>query len=248
MARIELRHATIRIKDGLAGTATINEATPAAGDTDLDIDTVVLNSDDTDLVPIGARFTIDGSTGGTVHTVTARTPAGAGPTTNIEFTPAIPTGDVPTMGDGITFLPQQIDVKVGDGNLTYTENKEYEYELDRGSLDTVREGDEVPMDVNLDFVYEFVTTGTGESITPVDAIKGKGGAAEWVSSSADPCEPFAVDIEVEHVPPCGGAQLERTIFPDFRPDTLEFDLDEATISATGRCNAIEPTVSREDQS
>ena len=30
-----------------------------------------------------------------------------------------------------------------DGNVTYTEHKEYEYLLDRGDLDTVREGDEV---------------------------------------------------------------------------------------------------------
>jgi len=130
---------------------------------------------------------------------------------------------------------------------TYTENSEYEYELDRGQLDTVREGNQVPMDVNLDFVYEFVTTGTGEAITPMDAIKGKGGAAEWVSSSADPCEPYAVDVEVEHIPPCGGADMEISIFPDFRADSKEFDLGEATVSVSGRCNAVEPTISRVSQ-
>jgi len=130
---------------------------------------------------------------------------------------------------------------------TYTENSEYEYELDRGQLDTVREGNQVPMDVNLDFVYEFVTTGTGEAITPMDAIKGRGGAAEWVSSSADPCEPYAVDVDVEHIPPCGGADMEISIFPDFRADSKEFDLGEATVSVSGRCNAVEPTISRVSQ-
>jgi hypothetical protein len=101
------------------------------------------------------------------------------------------------------------------------------------------------MDVNLDFVYEFVRTGTSENITPVDALKGVGGAAEWVSASDDPCEPYCVDIEVEHDPPCGTAESETTLFPDFRYDTLEFDLGEATISCTGRCNATEPTITRE---
>ena len=72
MARIELREATIRIKDGLSGTGAVNEMTPASAATDLDVDTLVLNTDDTDLVPVGARFTIAGETGSPVHTVTAR--------------------------------------------------------------------------------------------------------------------------------------------------------------------------------
>jgi len=245
MARIELRDATIRIKDGLSGVGAINEPTtaPVATDTDFDIDGIVLNTIDPDLVPVGARFTLTGETTPVPHTVTVRTPATTSPTTNIEFSPALGAGTY-LDDDVVTFINQQIEVKVGDGNLTYTENKEYEYELDRGNLDSVREGNEQPMDVTLDFVYEFVTTGTGEEVTPVDALKGKGGAAEWVSSSADLCEPYAVDLEVEHNPPCGTAETETTVFPDFRHDSLEFDLGDASISATGRCNATEPTITR----
>src|SRR5690606_28246242 len=48
------------------GQTTINGAglTSSAlnGATDLDIDTVSLNTDDTDLVPVGARFTVAGDT------------------------------------------------------------------------------------------------------------------------------------------------------------------------------------------
>ena len=71
-----------------------------------------------------------------------------------------------------------------------------------------------------------------------------GGAAEWVSSSADPCEPYAIDIEVEHVPPCGGAEKEITLFPEFRADSKEVDFGEAAVSVSGRCNATEPIVTR----
>lgn len=242
MARIELREATIRIKDGLSGTGAVNEMTPASAATDLDVDTLVLNTTDTDLVPVGARFTIAGETGTPIHTVTARTPATAGPTTNITFTPATAAG----VADNavITFLPQQIEVTLGDGNLTWTVNKEYEYLLDRGNLDTVREGDQVPMDVVLDSVYEFITTGTSETISPYDAMNQEGGAVDWVSSSADACEPYCVDIEIEHTPSCGTAQTETTLLPDFRYDTLDVDLDAATISFTGRCNVVKPTVTR----
>lgn len=246
MARIELRDAIVRIKDGLSGTGAVNEPTPpTAGATDLDVDTLVLNTVDTDLVPIGARFTIASETGSPVHTVTARTPSTSGPTTNITFTPATAAG---VADDAvITFLPQQVEVKMGDGNLTWTINKEYEYLLDRGNLDTVREGDQQPLDVVLDSIYEFVTTGTSETITPYDAMNGTGGASEWVSSSSDPCEPYAVDIEVEHTPPCGGAEKETTLLPDFRYDSLDADLQAATLSFTGRCNAVKPTVTRAAQ-
>ena len=64
MARIELRHATIRVASGFGGTGAVNEPTtpPADGDTDFDIDTVVVNGKlGTDVIPIGARFTVVGA-------------------------------------------------------------------------------------------------------------------------------------------------------------------------------------------
>lgn len=244
MARIELRECTIRIKDGLAGTAAINEAMVAMGDTTMGVDTIALNTENTKKIPIGARFTVAGEMGSPVHVVTNRTQdMMTDETTNITFTPALASGVMDNAV--ITFLPQQVEVKIGEGNLTYTENKEYEYLLDRGDLDTVREGNEVPMDLNLEFVYEFVRTGTSELITPVDALKGIGGAEEWVSASDDLCEPYCVDIEVEREPPCGTAESEIHTFPEFRYDTLEFDFNAATIACTGRCNASEPIITRE---
>lgn len=125
-------------------------------------------------------------------------------------------------------------------------NRTFEYELDRGDLDTVRETDQVPLDVTLDMVWEFLKTGTGESVTPYDALNQEGGAVEWPSSSDDSCEPYSVDVEVEYEPACnaGSVQDEIYLFPDFRADTIEGDIREATISASGRCNAVKPTITR----
>jgi hypothetical protein len=249
MARIELRHCDIVIKDGLAGTAKVNQpmTAPMSGDTTVTIDTVVLNTDNTQQVPVGARFTIAGETAATtVHVVTARTPSPFSTsvaTTAIVFTPALSAGTY--LDNGIlTFAPQELTIKIGDGDLKYTENDDFKYDLDRGNLDTVRQGDEKPMDVSLSFVYEHITTGTGETIAPMDALKRRGGAAEWVSSASDLCEPYAVDLFVVHTPPCGTAQKETTQFPDFRSDKREPSLKDSLIQITGRCNATEPVVSR----
>jgi hypothetical protein len=233
MARIELKNTVIKLKDGLSGVGTINEPTtpPVATDAEFDIDGTVLNAGGlgTDVVPIGARFTVAGETDTTqVHVVTARTPTdGSSATTNIVFSPALGPG---------TYV-----------NVTYTESSEYEYDLDRDILDTVREGAQVPIDVSIDFVYEFITTGTGEEISVMDALKKKGGAAEWRSSSADPCEPYAVDIEIVYTPLCVTSEIETTVFPEFRSESREVDFSEATISVSGRCNVIEPIVTRTAQ-
>jgi ribosomal protein S11 len=339
MARIELRDATIRLKDGFGGTALVDDTSISGSDTTLEIDTLANLTNARTTVPVGARFTIatvanttftvtdannnevqqvtvdatsgnftltfngqttgsiafdaaasavqsalealsniasgdvvvTGSAGGpwdvefrgtylgtNVSEMTATdvdlagggttvgvTTLHAGATTwKLTFTPALDAGDLPADDDAITFLPIQISIKIGEGNLTYTESKEYEYNLDRGDLDGVREGNQVPLEVSMEFVYEFVRTGTGESVTPVDALKGKNGASDWSSASSDLCEPYCVDIEIEHNPPCGTAETEVTIFPDFRYESLEFDLSSASIAVSGRCNAIEPTITR----
>lgn len=243
MARIELRDATIYLMDGLSGTASITESTPGATDTDVDINTVNLNTTDTELVPVGARFTVNTANNNTTYTVSGRTPATTSPTTNIQFTPAWGT-PTPAQNDVITFTSQRLEIKVGEGNITWTEAKEYEYLLDRGNLDTVKEGDEQPLEVSIEFVYEHITTGTGENVTPVDAVKNTGKASEWVSSSSDLCEPYAVDILIQHCVPCGSDEDEQVLFPDFRYESLEFDLSEATIAVSGRCNVSEVTATR----
>jgi hypothetical protein len=244
MAKLELRDTTIYLRDGLSGTGAVNEAALAGGETDIDVDTLVLNNtDDGTTVPVGARFTVVGETDTPEHTVTAVT--GADPTTNIVFTPALASA---VADDAvITFLPIQLEIKVGDGNLTYTENKEYTYELDRDQLDTVREGADQPVSVNVNFVYEFVKTGTSETTTVVDALKGVGGAAAWISSDqVDNCNPYAVDLVIVNAPACSGqsVEAETTLLADLRYDSLQFDLEAAQIALTGRCNVTEATVTR----
>lgn len=246
MARIELRHATIHLKDGLAGTSAVMTTAPMASDTTVTIDSTAtdLNTTTPDLIPLGANFTIAGETDvTTVHTVTARTPASMGPTTSITFSPALGPGTY-TMTAALTFQSQDLSIKIGDGDIKYTENAQFNYDLDRGLLDTVREGDEQPMDITLSFVYEHITQGTGEPVSPMDALKGIGGAAEWVTSATDKCEPYAVDLVVEHVPPCGTAEKETTTFPDFRSEKREISYKDALITITGKSNAVEPIVAR----
>ena len=243
MARIQLRDTTIYIQDGLAGGWVITDASiNSPNDTDLDVTIPVLNTTVTNMIPVGARFTIAGETGLPIHTVTARTPASTGPTTNIVFTPAIAAGVVTTAV--ATALPQRIEVSIGEGDLTWNESREMLYDLDRDLLDTVRLGAETPLEIDLAFTFEYVTTESGQAITPVDAIKRIGEATEWVSSSSDACEPYCVDIYVVHCVPCGTDQDQDFLFQDFRWESLDYSIQDASIAVSGRCNVTDVTTVR----
>jgi hypothetical protein len=226
------------MQDGFAGTANLS-ANGTANTNTLNIQGVVTNATINTIVYPGVRFTVAGETVNTaVHTVLTVNTSSNVTDCLATFTPNLGAGTYDT-ANIVTFLPAQIEIKIGEGNLTWSEKKEYVYLLDRGNLDTVKEGNEVPVELSLEFVYEHVKTGTNEDITPVDALKKTGNTANWVSSSADQCEPYAVHIVVFQDVPCGTVQDETLTFHDFRYESLDFDLAAATIAVSGKCNVSE---------
>ncbi len=199
-------------------------------------------------VNITALNTADIDLAGGGDSVAITTLNQGGITRQITFTPAILTADgIPSNNAVITFAGRTLEIKIGEGNLTYNEQRTIEYKLDRGSLDTVRQGNDIPMDVSLDFVWEFLTAmDDAELPTIEDAFKKRGRAANWTTSSNDACEPYAVDIEIEHVPPCGSEQREIITLPDFRHESFNHNLRDATVAVSGKCNATEASVVRAD--
>jgi len=133
-----------------------------------------------------------------------------------------------------TGTPLEIVVKIGEGNITFSEKRAVEYTLDRGTLDTVRLGDEEPVDVSFDFTWEWLksSTLTTTSDNIRDIIKG---VTPYVSTSSDDCEPYACDIEVAFDPACGDID-ETIVLADFRYEEMSYDLSAGTVSVTGKCN------------
>jgi len=236
MAQIELRHATIRLVDGYSNSAAVNNgAGYAVGATTMLIDTLGVS----EALPLLSSFNLAGH--GVTYIITAR--SGGPPTTSITFTPGLEAAVLDD--DVITIGGRTLEVKIGTGNVTYNEQRQMTYTLNRGVLDTVKEGDDVPMDVVLDFIWEFLTAVSGSGTPTIeDVFKKRGEASAWISSSSDLCEPFAVDIQIQHVPPCGGEEVETLLFPDFRYESLNHNLRDATVAVTGKCNAKQAIVSR----
>lgn len=141
-------------------------------------------------------------------------------------------------------LGQFIAVLIGNGNITYDEKRPIEYIKDRGLLQTVRLGDEDPMDVKFEFEWIHITAVSGDMVPTIeDALKQRGPASTWLSSDADACTPYAVDVVIKYLP-CVADTPETTILPDFRYEGLNHDAKTGMISCTGKCNAIEATSTR----
>ena len=142
-----------------------------------------------------------------------------------------------------TATPNSIAVKIGTGNCTYSERRNIEYTLDRGILDEVREGDQVPVELRFDFVWEYIISASGGTVTVEDALKQQGEAAAWTSSDADACRPYAVDVQIEYIPECTG-DSEEIAFADFRYEQLDHDLRNGSVACSGKCNILQPTITR----
>jgi len=131
-----------------------------------------------------------------------------------------------------------IEVVIGTGTFTYSERRNMEYRRNKGLLDTVREGDEEPMEVRFDFEWERLVGFGADNLE--DALSQTDTASAWETSSADACEPYAVDIILNYNPDCVEAAVEvddTMTFPDFRWETLDHDLSNGQISSSGQCNA-----------
>ncbi len=238
MAQLDIKNCDVFIDDGYAGSVTgttlvNNMSGYMAAATTMAVD------GSTGLVTVGDRFTVAGDT--VVHTVTAQTPTLSN-TTSITFTPALGASVV---NDAvITWLPHRLQIRIGEGNVQWTEKRPITYTKDRGRLDTVKEGDEEPMEVKLDFTWVFLKASTGQTPTIEDVLKNRGEASDWVTSAADTCEPFAVNIVIEYTPPCSTEDMEVYTLQDFRYEDLGHDLKQAQVSVSGKCNVKEATVTR----
>lgn len=242
MSQIDLKYATIYIEDGYTGPAGASGAlvNNGAGYSAAAV-TMAVNGI-TGAVVTGDRFTVAGDD--VVHTITAHSET-LGNTTSITFTPGL--GDAVADDAVITWQPHQLEVNIGEGNCTYDESRNMQYKLNRGNLDTVREGDQAPMDVKIDANWEFLRSSSGDPPTIEEALKKVGAASTWVSSSDDACEPYAVNVIIDYIPPCGDVQSERIILPDYRWEKLSHDPKAGTISTSGKCNAVQASVARYDQ-
>lgn len=247
MSQIDLRYATVNIIDGYTpfGPGTTQWLVNNVAGYPTGTVTMIIDGG-TGALAVGDTFTVAGETTLPtplpVHKITAHTET-TGNTTSITFTPA--TVGAVTDNGVITILPHSIEVKVGEGTMTYDEKRKMEYVMNRNIIDTVRQGADEPVDVRFDLIWDFITAISGSGVPTVeDALKKRGEAANWVTSGADPCEPYSVDIQVIYTPPCPGVNKETITLQEFRYESLNHEFKQGMIAVTGKCKISQATAVR----
>lgn len=231
---IDLKQAQIFIQDGYTNAGAVNlVAGYNIGDTTMVVDTI------DGIIPTGTMFTVTGDN--TEYEVLSHTET-SGDTTSITFTPGLVAAA--TDNAVITFHPHKIEIRIGEGNLTYSEKVDRQYKKNRGRLDVVRNGDEQQLEISFDFVWDHIIGSTGDTVNVEEALKQIGNAADWVSSATETCEPYAVDLIILYTPICSDVEKEQIIFEDFRYESLDHNLKDGTVACKGSSNRTLPTITR----
>lgn len=235
MPVIDLKNVDIYLEDGYSETGAVNlMAGYVAG-----VSTVVIDGI-AGAIPVGARVVFTGDPTDYVVTATVETMTN---TTSITISPGLVEAVVDDQV--FTVYGRFLAIRVGEGTLTWSEKKPREYKKDRGRLYEVRNADEEPMDVTMQFMYELLTASSGDPPTPSDVLKRRGEAADWESTASDPCSPYCVNIRLDHRPAgCTTFEVERVVLPFFYYESMDHNPKEGSINVQGKCNAVEAIVSR----
>lgn len=146
--------------------------------------------------------------------------------------------------DGTTPTPNELELKIDEGNIQWERKRNIEAKKDRGNLDYLKEGDQEPMTVQLECRYSCIKSSTGDPVTPYEFLTKTGNASSFLSTGPL-CAADTVDIVVETDQTCGTTvEDEITTFADFAYETIGGDFRNGTLSISGLCNAVGPTAVR----
>lgn len=145
--------------------------------------------------------------------------------------------------DGTTPTANEIEIKFDDGNFTWGENYNVDVILDRGQLDTLRDGDEQPMDITFGGRFDNVKSTTGDPFTLSEFLKNRGPTALTSTITGD-CGSFTTDIVALNVPSCtiGGTVVENETltFTQFFAQQIGGDFQAGQLNVSGICNSQFP--------
>lgn len=147
-----------------------------------------------------------------------------------------------TVRDG-TATPLEVTLTLEMGDLEFeivTENVQVK---DRGNLDHVRPGDQMPsplsFSVKLDRMHE-----ASSPVTLYNALTATGAASSWVTVG-DAWEPYAVEVEFVVTDPAGGSDDETITFTKVFKESIKYTegADFNVVAFSGFNYATAPTFS-----
>lgn len=142
--------------------------------------------------------------------------------------------------DGTPSTPNELEIKLDEGNMTWTETRNIIPVKDRGELDYIKEGDEENCKVNIQCRFDALKSSSGDFVTPHEFLKKEGAASAYLTTDGD-CAADAIDIIVKVKSKCSTVQHQIITFSSFTYNELGGDFRAGTLSVQGMLNAVGPT-------
>lgn len=120
-------------------------------------------------------------------------------------------------------IPKTLTIPVSEGDFSFTDNENTFIIMNRGRIYGRKLGDESTTQISFTAKFEQWSYAAGAStgISIRDALRGEGGASDWVSTD-DACGPFAVDIIFKIADPCNATNFEVLTFENFHAAQINF--------------------------
>lgn len=143
-------------------------------------------------------------------------------------------------------VPNELLIPISEGDLAFTEKNNSFIVMNRGRIDSRKQGDETALDLNFSIKFEQWQYKSGTTgLSPIDVLKGSAVAvaAGWVST--DTCGPWAVTLEFRMYDPCNKANYERLRFIYVHVDEFAFkegsEYNSVAIKGTALQGSVEST-------
>jgi hypothetical protein len=149
--------------------------------------------------------------------------------------------------DGTT-TPLSVTIDCDAGDLNIVTHKDRKVIMNRGTLDHVREGTQVPVDVSFTVYFSEFLTDETSSYTPYELLMQEGDASTAKSTRVDTAEAYCVDVEFTVTnPDADAAEKDELItISDFFVDDITFQEgnDFNTLAVKGRAMISKPTIAK----
>jgi hypothetical protein len=150
-----------------------------------------------------------------------------------------------TIYDGTSPTPLSLAVPLGVGNVSWTEQYDLRPVMSRGSLHSIKQGPDMPMEVELEAHFQQYTGETSGDPSIYDALTGTGRASALSWATTDTAsDRFATTVKLVITPKSGSGDLTETLtFAKCALKTIAFSEGEDTnkVKFSLVCNSVKPT-------
>ncbi len=129
------------------------------------------------------------------------------------------SGATRNLRDGSIFVidgsgtPKVFEALLTEGDLSFTEKDNSFIVMDRGRIDSRKQGDEAVLDINFTIKFQQWSGAYGDTgLSLIDVLTGTARARAAGYISTDQCGPWAVTIEFRIQDPCNKANYEKLNF------------------------------------